>query len=192
MFLRVKPCPHKPHFRRTLLRQLHFHTSASCSVFVLIRFRPQAVLGLAPVTLSFSCQFQACKYIMPRCYVSVFENLSFFLPVLKGRFDSLWRDCDSHKNHKRGELKDLSQNYHPGWSDFYLPGFLIYWSKFSVWFWCHPLATHFHCIMPTKSWRPIRAKTHRKKVVSIRTSDNILMDLSSVLTMAFNPAKTKQ
>lgn len=55
----------------------------------------------------------------------------------------------------------------------------------------HPLGglrTHFHCITPTKSWRPIRAKTHRKKVVSIRTSDSILMDFNSVLTMAFKPA----
>lgn len=58
----------------------------------------------------------------------------------------------------------------------------------------HPpggVRTHFHCIMPTNNCRPIRAKTQRKKVVSISTSESILIDFNSVLTMAFSPATKK-
>lgn len=77
----------------------------------------------------------------------------------------------------------------------YLLSFVKYALKAS-WSSCvHPLGgsrTHLYCITPTKSWRPISAKTHRKKVVSIRTSDSILMDFNSVLTMAFKPGISKR
>lgn len=75
---------------------------------------------------------------------------------------------------------------------FHSLSFCKYWRN-SLWFSGHPpgsVWTHFHCIIPTNNCNPIRAKTHRKKVVSIRTSESILMDFNSVLTMAFNPAIT--
>lgn len=51
------------------------------------------------------------------------------------------------------------------------------------------LATHLFLSCPTKSCIPTKAKIHRKNSVSIKTSDNIVMDLRRAFTIVFKPIK---
>ena len=82
---------------------------------------------------------------------------------------------------------DSAENYYHFYN---LHSFVMYAEK-SLGKLGQPFFTHFCPIIPTKSCKPMRAKTHRKKQVRIRTSESIFIDFRRVLTMAFNPGNTK-